>query len=158
MTFELRKVQPADWEFVWALRVATMKDVIADAYGWDDDVQRSFAAESMAGEVVVVDASSAGVLALARRPHELHLVWMAVVPAMQRQGLGSSLIAHCQRLAREMEQPLTLQVLRNNPAMSLYARHGFERYARNGNHNVLMRWEWRPPGTKSFSPRRRVGI
>ena len=58
----------------------------------------------------------------------------------QRQGLGGALIEHCQRKALEAGKPLTLQVLRNNPAVSLYKRYGFEAYAQNGPHKLLMRW------------------
>ena len=65
---------------------------------------------------------------------------MAIQPEMQRQGLGGALIEHCQRRALEADKPLTLQVLRDNPAVSLYKRYGFEVYDQNGPHKLLMRW------------------
>ena len=141
MTFELRKVASTDWNFICDLRVSTMKGVIEQAYGWDDDQQRRIAAESMHGEVVVVNGSPVGVLTLAHRRDDVHLVWMAVAPTMQRQGLGGALIAHCQQVARRLHKPLTLQVLRNNQAFVLYTRFGFRVYDHNGPHKVLMRWD-----------------
>jgi hypothetical protein len=30
-----------DWDFIWSLRIATMKDVIAGSYGWDEETQRT---------------------------------------------------------------------------------------------------------------------
>ena len=34
MDFRLRPAEPSDLEFIWRLRVATMKHVIEAAYGW----------------------------------------------------------------------------------------------------------------------------
>lgn len=141
MRFRLRKARPADLDFIWRLRVATMKEVISESYGWDEVTQRRYAAESLDGEIVLVDEKPVGVLTLADRGDVIHLVWMAVLPVAQRQGLGSALIAYCKLRARDAEKPLTLQVLRNNPAFSLYERQGFEVYAENGPHKVLMRWD-----------------
>ncbi len=143
MTFRLRKAEEADLDFIWRLRVATMKEAISQSYGWDEETQRGYAAESLRGEIVLIDERPVGVLTLADWTDEMHLVWMAILPEMQRQGLGSALIEHCQRQALEAGKPLTLQVLRNNPAVSLYKRSGFDVYDRNGPHKLLMRWTHR---------------
>jgi ribosomal protein S18 acetylase RimI-like enzyme len=143
MTFRLRPAEEADLDFIWRLRVATMKETISESYGWDEETQRGYAAESLRGEIVLIDERPLGVLTLADWGDEMHIVWMAVLPEMQRQGLGSALIEHCQRKALEAGKPLTLQVLRNNRAVSLYRRHGFEVYAQNGPQKLLMRWSHR---------------
>ncbi|MGE3440496.1 MAG: hypothetical protein AB7O81_33090 [Blastocatellales bacterium] len=49
-----------------------------------------------------------------------------------------------ERQALEAGKPLTLQVLRNNPAVSLYKRHGFKVFAQNGPYKLLMRWDSDP--------------
>jgi ribosomal protein S18 acetylase RimI-like enzyme len=143
MTFNLRKAEEADLDFIWRLRVATMKEGISPSYGWDEETQRGYAAESLRGEIVLIDERPVGVLTLADWTHELHLVWMAILPEMQRQGLGTALIEHCQRHALEAGKPLTLQVLRNSPAVSLYERFGFQVYDQNGPYKLLMRWTHR---------------
>ena len=140
MEFRLRRAQASDWAFIWDLRVRTMMPSIADSYGWDDATQQAYAAESLNGEIVLVDGVPAGVITLSDRGHELHLTWMAVSPALQRRGLGRALVEHGQRLARDAGKPLTLQVLRNNPALALYERCGFRAYDTNGPHRILMRW------------------
>ena len=140
MTFRLRKSEEEDWEFIWRLRVATMKEAISKSYGWDDETQRGYAAESLRGEIVLIDEKPVGVLTLADWGDQMHLVWMAIQPETQRQGVGSALVEYCQRQARDAGKPLTLQVLRDNPAVSLYTRHGFEVYDQNGPHKLLMRW------------------
>jgi ribosomal protein S18 acetylase RimI-like enzyme len=140
MTFHLRPAEAGDVDFIWRLRVATMKETIDRAYGWDEKTQRDYAAESSKGQIVLVGERPVGVLTLADWGDHMHLVWMAVLPDMRRQGLGRAFVEHCQRQALEAGKPLTLQVLRNNPAVFLYQRCGFEGYAENGPHKLLMRW------------------
>ena len=145
MTFRLRKIEEKDWEFIWRLRVATMKEAITNSYGWDDETQRGYAAESLRGEIVLIDGRPVGALTLADWGDQMHLVWMAIELEMQRHGVGSALVEYCQHQARDAGKPLTLQVLRDNPAVSLYKRYGFEAYDQNGPHKLLMRWL--PPAT-----------
>src|SRR4030095_9667921 len=105
MTFSLRKAKGADLDFIWRLRVATMKEAISQSYGWDEQTQRGYAAESLRGEIVLIDEASVGVLTLADWGDQMHLVWMAIQPEMQRQGLGGALIEYCQRRALEAGKP-----------------------------------------------------
>jgi ribosomal protein S18 acetylase RimI-like enzyme len=141
MQFQLRQAEASDFDLIWQLRVATMKTVISEAYGWDEATQREYAAESLKGQIVLVEGTPIGVLTLADWGDQLHLVWMAILPLFQRSGLGSDILRHCQQLAVNAGKPLTLQVLRNNPAVHLYERFGFKTYRRNGEHRLQMRWE-----------------
>lgn len=140
MNFSLRKAERADLDFIWRLRIATMKEAISHSYGWNEETQRGYAAESLRGEIVLVDERPVGVLTLADWTNELHIVWVAILPEMQRHGLGSALIGYCRRQALKAGKPLTLQVLRDSPAVRLYERHGFHIYDQNGSHKLLMRW------------------
>ena len=141
MNFQLRKTGKDDWTFIWFLRVTTMKDLINETYGWDENTQRGYAEESLNGEIVLVEGKPVGVITLSDWGDQLHLVWMAIVPLMQRQGLGTALVSYCQQQAYNRCKALTLQVLQNNPALSLYSRCGLEIYERKGPHKLLMRWQ-----------------
>jgi ribosomal protein S18 acetylase RimI-like enzyme len=140
MKFQLRKVDQQDWDFIWSLRVATMKDLIVGSYGWDEDTQRSYAEESLNGQIVLVDGVSVGVVTLLDWDDQLHLTWIAVLPEMQGRGIGTALIQYCQQQAVNIQKPLTLQVVSNNPSISLYKRCGFEIYAQNSLDKIIMRW------------------
>ncbi|MEH1829707.1 MAG: GNAT family N-acetyltransferase [Nostoc sp.] len=140
MEFQLRQANKDDWDFIWSLRVVTMKDMIAQSYGWDENIQRSYAQESLTGKLILVYGVAVGVITLSDWGEQLHLTWLAIVPQMQRQGLGSNLIQYCQQQAIKLGKPLTLQVLRNNPAVSLYRRFGFEISEQNTSDKLLMQW------------------
>lgn len=138
--FVLRRATPDDEEFVWRLRVATMKAMIEASYGWDEATQRGYARESLAGKIVIIDGEPVGVLNVADWGAEFHLAWVAIAPEMHGRGLGKRLVRHAMDEAARAGKPLSLQVLRINPATKLYERLGFRQYDENGPHKILMRW------------------
>ncbi len=141
MKFELRKVEKQDWDFIWTLRVETMKEKIANSYGWDEETQRRYAEESYdRGQIVLVDNKPIGVVTLSNWGDQLHLTWIAIAPEFQRQGIGTKLIEYCQQEAIKMQKPLTLQVLSNNQVISLYKRCGFKKISENSSGKFMMRW------------------
>lgn len=140
MEFHLAKANKQDWNFIWSLRVATMKAMTTQSYGWDETTQRSYAEESLSGEIVIVEDEPVGVITLSDWGDQLHLTWIAILPRIQGKGLGTQLIQYCQQKAISKQKPLTLQVLRNNPAISLYKRCGFELC--NGNDTYKLRMVW----------------
>lgn len=140
MDFQLRKAEKQDWNFIWSLRIATMKDIVARSYGWDEKTQRSYAEESLNGEIALVVGVPVGVITLSDWGDQLHMVWIAVLPEMQRQGIGTKLLQYSQQQALKKQKPLTLQVLSNNPAIGIYQRCGFEIDGQDSQGKVLMRW------------------
>lgn len=140
MEFQLRKANQDDSDLLWSLRVVTMKDLITEAYGWDEGLQYMISQESLKGKIVLVNAEAVGVLTLSDWDDQLHLTWLAILPIYQHQGLGTRLINYCQQQAVRVAKPLTLQVLRNNSAILLYQRCGFEIYDQSDAYKLRMRW------------------
>ena len=126
MNFTLRPVTPDDLPFLWTLREAAMRPNYEPIEGWDEAVQRERAAESLTGRLVLVDGQPVGVLTVKDRGPERHLTWVAVLPALQGQGLGTALVRLAQQEAAAAGRPLSLHVQPANPARRLYERLGFE--------------------------------
>ena len=63
---------------------------------------------------------------------QLHLVTIAVDPAVQRQGIAARLLLDCLRQAREAEMPSVVLEVResNTSAQALYERFGFRKLGR----------------------------
>ena len=139
--FTLRQAIAADLNFIWQLRLTTMKNIISASYGWDESTQRQYAAESLQGNIVLVEGDRAGVITLSDWQDQLHLTFMSLLPQYQGLGLGSRLIEYAKKRAVNQNRPLTLQVLKIHPARLFYERHGFKVYERNGTHKLLMRWK-----------------
>ncbi len=64
-------------------------------------------------------------------PDVAHLLVIAVVPEAHREGVGTALIRHCEKEARERGLPAVLLEVRpsNTNALAFYHRHGFEQVA-----------------------------
>jgi ribosomal protein S18 acetylase RimI-like enzyme len=73
----------------------------------------------------LVGAIEAGILLVARLPHEVHLQDLYLLPRYQGQGIGSALVSALQKEAIARCVPLRLQVLKVNSAKRFYERLGF---------------------------------
>jgi len=90
-------------------------------------------------QIVRVEAHDVGVIAVTRRPSELFLDNIQIVPDYQGQGLGTALISDLQDHARAEGVPLALRVILSNRARLLYERLGFVITGQSDTHYYL-RW------------------
>ena len=126
--FSLRAAASNDYDFLYDLKVATMKEYVAATWGWDDaDQEESFRQRFKPDgwNIIVVDNQDVGALRVRRKEMEIHLVNIAILPQYQGHGLGSRIINSVLEEARDTDLPVTLQVLKVNPARGLYERLGF---------------------------------
>ena len=61
------------------------------------------------------------------------------MPNYQKMGLGKALLTAVQTVAIELQRPITIHVEANNPAMTLYAKLGYEFLEDQGVYHLL-RW------------------
>lgn len=80
-----------------------------------------------------------GRLYLDRRIDEHRLIDIALLPDYRGQGLGSFLLRQILDEARTVGKPVGIHVERNNPALRLYQRLGFQHVDDYGVY-FLMRW------------------
>ena len=139
--FTLRRAISTDFDFIWQLRLLTMKSIISRSYGWHEPTQREYAAESLNGNIVIVENNKAGVITISDWQDQLHLTFIALLPQYQGSGLGTELINYAKNRASEEGKPLTLQVLKDNPVKLFYEKQGFQIGDRNGVEKLLMRWQ-----------------
>lgn len=83
-----------------------------------------------------------GRLYVDRRPEELRVVDIALLPDWRGQGLGRSLMQGILDEAAGQGLPVRIHVERGNPAMHLYARLGFRSVGGTPVYDLL---EWSPP-------------
>ncbi|ADU48599.1 GCN5-related N-acetyltransferase [Intrasporangium calvum DSM 43043] len=151
-TVTLRSVEPADGPFLVALYASTRVTELA-ALTWDAATMRAFLAQQFAAQaaswsttfpdldrlLVVVDGRRAGRLYVHRSPTLLHLVDIALLPALRGRGIGSVLLDRLIAEADAVGIPTTLHVARDNPARGLYERFGFRAVAEEPFHIRMTR-------------------
>jgi ribosomal protein S18 acetylase RimI-like enzyme len=149
----LRPLTVSDEPFALSVYASTREEELA-LVPWSDEqkaafVAMQFAAQSahyaqhytgMSSDVILVDGEPAGRLLVARWPEEIRIVDIALLPAFRGRGAGSALLRDLMDEATRAAKPLSIHVERDNPALVLYQRLGFEQVGQTGVH-LRMQWE-----------------
>jgi ribosomal protein S18 acetylase RimI-like enzyme len=90
-------------------------------------------------EVLLVDGEPAGRLYVRRSPGVVHVVDIALLPAFRGRGIGTALLTGLHEEASAAGGVVSIHMERQNPAMTLYRRLGFEHVSEAGPY-VLMEW------------------
>jgi ribosomal protein S18 acetylase RimI-like enzyme len=137
---ELRPATPADSEFCFRLHKAAMGDYITAIWGWDEQRQRGFQDRSFnpdRWQIITADGADIGMIDVERRPTEVYLGRIEILPSYQGRGIGTRLISALINEAAQRGQDVVLEVLTvNHRAQALYQRLGMTEVARHGDNNI----------------------
>jgi GNAT superfamily N-acetyltransferase len=150
----LRPVAAADIEFVYAVYASTRTEELA-ATGWNDaqkeqflrmqfDAQQRHYQEHFpdaSRQVIEWEGRAVGRLYVDRRPQEIGIIDITVLPAFRGRGIGKVLIQEILHAGAAGGLPVRIHVERFNPAMRLYERLGFRPIHDKG---VYLQLEWTP--------------
>ncbi|MEM1293853.1 MAG: GNAT family N-acetyltransferase [Verrucomicrobiota bacterium] len=124
-SLELRQATPADAEPLSVLYEACMRPYAEAFYPWD---HHRFLDDFDPAEIEVLDFQGR-MIGLLRTKFSDEFVYLAEVQIHENhrnRGLGSELVKLTLQRAAALDLPVRLRVLRNNPALHLYERLGFE--------------------------------
>lgn len=164
MDVRLRAYQAEDFDFARQLYFETMRWAIERLSGWDQAHQEaSFAAwfSPDGVNIIVSDGVDAGWIQQREDDGAIFLGSIYVMPEMQGKGIGTRVIQALLDLGRQRSHPITLAVMKINPAIALYQRLGF-RITYEDEHKLYMRADstksldlpvLRPGGWPAFLPR-----
>jgi ribosomal protein S18 acetylase RimI-like enzyme len=97
--------------------------------------------------IIVVDGVDGGRLYVHRRPEEIRIMDVALLPGFRGQGIGTHLLKELLHEGQRSSRVVTIHVEAFNPALRLYQRLGFSQVAERG---VYLLMEWRP-STRSIA-------
>ena len=124
--YVLRPVVEGDFDFLWALKVATLRPYIQKLYGWDEAQAQTILRRVMdQAHLVLVAGEPAGLLKVEINGGFVYLAEIGLVPPLQNQGLGTQIIQDVLAAADREGLAVELQVFSDNPAVRLYERLGF---------------------------------
>jgi ribosomal protein S18 acetylase RimI-like enzyme len=150
----LRPVTDADRDLLLAVYGAARAAEL-DQVPWEPGAREAFLEQQFAAQdheyrranphgsfdVIEADGVPAGRLYVDRRPGDLRIVDIALLPAYRGRGIGTRLITDLQRQAAAEDRIVSIHVEAFNPAARLYERLGFEVAEDLG---VYRRMEWAP--------------
>jgi ribosomal protein S18 acetylase RimI-like enzyme len=124
----LRPAHGDDEAFLFELRKATMTEHLARAGEPTDDAEHRarLLHRYDTARVICIDGAPAGLLKAHRTDAEWVVVQLQITPALQGRGIGERALRTVLRAAQADALPVTLKVLKGNPAKRLYDRLGFE--------------------------------
>lgn len=148
----LRPERPDDADFLLALYGSTREEELA-AVPWTPDqktmfVRQQFAAQrswwrqqypSASFDIIELEGLPIGRLYVDRRPAEVRVVDIALLPAHRRSGIGSALLESVIADAESAGLSTSIHVDKGNPARRLYERLGFEERVDEGIYLLMER-------------------
>jgi ribosomal protein S18 acetylase RimI-like enzyme len=150
----LRPTTDADRELLLAVYASTRAEEL-DQVDWAPGAREAFLQMQFTAQdheyrrhnphgsfdVILVDHRPAGRLYVDRRPGDLRIVDIAVLPEFRNRGVGRRLIEQLQAQAAAEGRIVSVHVEAHNRAAALYERLGFALAEDLG---VYRRMEWRP--------------
>jgi len=127
ITIGFRQAQQADIPFLLRLRKATMGEHLISA-GLNLSEQQHLERINEYfddSSIILMDRQPIGLIKLGLMAGKLHIRQLQISPIYQGKGIGSKVLTLAKTKAKQLELPLTLNVLLSNPVISLYLRHGF---------------------------------
>lgn len=148
-----RPIRDADLPFLNALYASTREDELR-VVDWPEPQKTAFLDMQFEAQhhyyhenfpnaeflVVERDGTAIGRIYLDRRPDEIRLIDIALIPEVRNQGLGEALLLELLDEAQEAALPVGIHVEQFNPAMRLYLRLGFEPVEDQGVYKLL-KWK-----------------
>jgi GNAT superfamily N-acetyltransferase len=147
--FDRLSQTPEASDFAFEVKRAAMGPHIIARWGWDEAFQRNFHEKRFRDTPlsrIMHNGHAVGTVALTTLADHLRLDEFYLLPAHQRQGLGTRILMHCLAIADACGMPIRLRYLRWNPVGSLYRRHGFTVIDETEIHLIMER----PPGRASL--------
>lgn len=152
---DLRPVTDDDREFLFRVYASTREEELS-VVPWSDEQKESFlrfqfGAQSRywnehfpdaSFDVIELDGEPVGRLYVDRRDDEIRLIDIALLPEHRGKGLGGELMDEILTEGAEKGLLVRIHVERENPAMRLYERLGFEKIEEQGVYDLM---EWTPP-------------
>jgi ribosomal protein S18 acetylase RimI-like enzyme len=123
-----RPAEREDYAFALKLYLMTMMPITAELMVWDESKQiASLARQWKVADVQIIrcDGRDVGWMQSHETTSEIFLQQLFIAPDHQRKGIGSKALTQLLTEWDSSGKPVTLTVLRNNPARRLYERFGF---------------------------------
>jgi ribosomal protein S18 acetylase RimI-like enzyme len=135
----LAPIRTEDAPFLFALYAASRKEELS-VTDWSDEQKQQFLAMQFAAQhqayttnypgatldVLEAGDEKIGRLYVYRGTTEIRIIDIAVVDAHRNRGIGSNLLRSILEEGRSSGRAVTIHVEKNNPALRLYERLGFE--------------------------------
>jgi putative hydrolase of the HAD superfamily len=128
VSYVLRHATEADLPLMYRTHCLGLGPYITQIRGWDEAREHEYFLRRFSAtecQTILVEGELAGWFRTEDNADHFCLDYIVLAPEHQRKGIGGQIVMDLLRRARERGVPLKLNVLRVNPAKTLYERLGF---------------------------------
>ncbi len=161
-SIQLRPAGSGDEELLYTIYASTREEELAQV-AWDDAqrecfLRMQFKAQSQhylsqypgaQFQIILVGEGAAGRLYVHRRPEEIRVMDIALLPVFRGRGVGTALMRQLLEEGKRTSRAVSIHVEVYNPARHWYERLGFQPVASNGIYQLM---EWRPNSGSNPEP------
>jgi GNAT superfamily N-acetyltransferase len=140
---QTRKATASDFDFIYNLHRQTFYSYVEQTWGWREEVQYAGMREDFDGfpfEIICYQGIDIGAISVVDKEDLLFLNYLAILPLYQGKGFGTQILHQLLGQAAERGILVKLNVIRINPAKTLYERMGF-RVVGNDETRLFMEWQ-----------------
>ena len=149
MNYSLRPAKPNDIEWLDPFYEKIMRPYVELTHDWNPTVFREkFRASN--SQIIQAEGKDIGLFKKEIIEGNIFLWDIQLAAEYRNLGIGSKLIAHLKSEAKKMNVSIRLRVLKGNPAIYFYERHGFGIIQELDNCNE-MEWKCEPGGSGNGS-------
>lgn len=156
-----RPIGQQDQEFLYSVYASTRQQELA-VVDWSAEQKEQFLRMQFSAQhkhyqenytaasfdVILLDSEPIGRLYVDRRDQEIRVIDIALLPEHRGRGIGGRMMQDLLDEAQSNGIPVCIHVERNNPAMHLYQRLGFQVIGDTGVY-LLMQWT---PNSQAVRP------
>ena len=139
----LRAARPVDYGFARQLYRELMHDITDALFGWDEYREdMSFARQFVLREARIITraAKDIGWIQTRIEGPAMHLLQFYIAPPWQHRGFGTEVLQRLLAEAKRRRKLMALSVVKGNPAIRFYLRHGFRPVAED-RYKIYLRQE-----------------
>jgi GNAT superfamily N-acetyltransferase len=129
LKFDLRPPVAADAAFIYTVCETTMRQHVESAgRRWATEGMREKSEKDALDsntKIVLAAGQEIGVYSASVRDNAYCIDMLFLLPAFQRHGFGSALLAQARLAAANAKLPIRIQVITTNPAKAFWKSHGF---------------------------------
>ena len=141
MNIELRTACEKDLTFARDVYIETMRWIIERLFGWDlarEDKHFAQFFKLDEARIITADEQDVGWIQEQVEDTAINVGSFYVMPMMQRRGIGTQVLQMLLARARNQSKAITLSVVKINPALHFYEKHGF-RITHEDKHKFYLR-------------------
>ena len=140
-TIELRPATRKDYDFLYYVKKTTLKPYIEEIWGWDEDIQQAFFANSFdtkTHQVIFYKGIAIGLLETFINDHKIDVIELELLPEYQGKQIGSSILKDILKTANQNNMKVGIGCFKQNArAKKLYEKLGFHQIKETATHYIL---------------------